>query len=116
MVMEQYKSMSFGLAIEAAKKGHSIARVGWNGKGIFVEIQVPDEHSKMSHSYLYIDTTGLVSDNPDAPKSRVPWLASQTDMLSDDWVIVKQITKALAGGATSLKVGRLKPVNTKCPQ
>jgi len=83
------KGMSFGLAIEAMKRGYKVARKGWKGKGIFVEVQEPDENSKMSHPYIYIDTTGLVTDNKHAPKNRVPWLASQTDMLSDDWEMVE---------------------------
>ena len=41
----------------------------------------------MTHPYIYIDTTGLQTDNPDAPKNRVPWFASQTDMLAEDWCI-----------------------------
>ncbi|MDX9787943.1 MAG: DUF2829 domain-containing protein [Desulfobacterales bacterium] len=81
-------NMSFGLAIEAMKKGHKVMRKGWNGKGIFCAIQFPDIHSKMTHPYIYINTTGLQTTNPDAPKNLVPWLASQTDMLSDDWQIV----------------------------
>lgn len=80
--------MNFGKAIETLKMGARVARKGWNGKGIFLELQVPDEHSKMSSPYIYIDTTGLQTDNPDAPKSLVPWLASQTDMLAEDWVLV----------------------------
>lgn len=80
--------MNFGQAIAALKEGDSVARKGWNGKGIFIELQVPDAHSKMSSPYIFIDTTGLQSDNPDAPRSCVPWLASQTDMLAEDWVIV----------------------------
>lgn len=80
--------MNFGLAIEALKKGYIVRRKGWNGKGIFIELQVPDKNSKMTHPYIYIDTTGLQTDNPDAPKNRVPWIASQTDMLADDWEIV----------------------------
>ena len=43
-------------------------RQGWNGKGVFIKLQVPDEHSKMTSPYIYIDTTGLRSDNPDAPQ------------------------------------------------
>jgi len=82
-------SMNFGLAIEAMKMGRRVRRRGWNGRGIFIELQVPDAHSKMTHPYIYIDTTGLKTDNPDAPKNRVPWLASQTDMLSDDWEIAE---------------------------
>lgn len=80
--------MNFGQALEDLKLGAKVARKVWNGKGIFIELQVPDEHSKMTHPYIFIDTTGLQTENPDAPKSRVPWLASQTDMLSEDWVIL----------------------------
>ena len=79
--------MNFGQAIEALKDGKRVARRGWNGVGIFLELQRPDEHSKMTHPYIYIDTTGLQTTNPDAPKSRVPWLASQTDMLAEDWYV-----------------------------
>lgn len=82
------KDMKFGQAIEELKLGTRVARKGWNGKGIFLELQSPDENSKMSSPYIFIDTTGLQTDNPDAPKSRVPWLASQTDMLAEDWIIV----------------------------
>ena len=78
-------SRSFGWAVACMKHGHRMRRRGWNGKGIFIELQRPDEHSKMTSPYIFIDTSGLQTDNPDAPKSRVPWLASQTDMLADDW-------------------------------
>lgn len=80
--------MTFGLAIEALKMGHRVARKGWNGKGIFLELQTPTKTSKMTSPYIYIDTTGLQGDNKYAPKSLVPWLASQTDMLAEDWVII----------------------------
>ena len=80
--------MNFGQAIEAMKQGAKVARKGWNGKGIHIEIQFPDARSKMTHPYIFIDTTGLQTDNPNAPKDRVPWLASQTDMLAADWYIL----------------------------
>ena len=79
--------MNFGLAIEALRKGFRVHRRGWNGKGIFIELQTPDAYSKMTSPYIYIDTTGLQTQNTEAPKSRVPWLASQTDMLAEDWEI-----------------------------
>ena len=86
--------MNFSEALEVLKSGvvtetksNKMQREGWNGKGIFIELQVPDEHSKMTSPYIYIDTTGLQTDNEAAPKSMVPWLASQTDMLADDWGI-----------------------------
>ena len=79
------KNANFGQAIEELKAGRRCWRSGWNGQGIFIELQQPDEESKMTSPYIYIDTTGLESENEDAPKGLVPWLASQTDMLSEDW-------------------------------
>ena len=81
--------MNFGNALEALKEGKRVARRGWNGKGIYLELQRPDAHSKMTLPYIYVVTNGLVTDNPEAPKGVVPWLASQTDLLSEDWVIVE---------------------------
>lgn len=83
------ENLSFGNALEKLKLGDKVARKGWNGKGIFIELQRPDTNSKMTSPYIFIDTTGLQTDNNHAPKSRVPWLASQTDMLSDDWCVVE---------------------------
>lgn len=83
--------MDFGQAIQELKEGGIVSRQGWNGKGIFIELQVPDKNSKMSSPYIFIDTTGLQTENKDAPKSRVPWLASQTDMLAEDWEVRSSI-------------------------
>ena len=82
--------MDFGDVIKAMKKNpeKKFARKGWNGKGIYIQMQVPDEHSANTLPYIYMVTDKLVSDNPDAPRGRVPWLASQTDMLCDDWIEV----------------------------
>ena len=84
--------MDFGDVIKAMKTDHSrkFRRSGWNGKGIYITGQWPDEHSKMTYPYIYIETSGLITDNADAPKGRVPWLASQTDMLADDWEEVER--------------------------
>ena len=72
--------MNFGEAIDALKDGKKVSREGWNGKGMYLELQVPDEHSKMSLPYIYMKT---VQDD------LVPWLASQTDVLAEDWDIVE---------------------------
>ena len=72
-------TMNFGQAIEALKQGKKVARAGWNGKGLHLELQRPDAHSKMTLPYIYMYT---------AQGDNVPWLASQTDMLSEDWVTV----------------------------
>lgn len=80
---------SFGWALNALELGLKVRRRGWNGKGIFIQLQRPDEHSKMTAPYIYIDTEGLKTDNEEAPRCRVPWLASQTDMLSEDWELAE---------------------------
>ena len=78
--------MSFSHALEAVKQGKKIARKGWNGKNMWIELQAPYEQSEMSLPYLYIE---YPAGHPAYPQgSRVPWLASQTDMLADDWFIV----------------------------
>lgn len=83
-------TFNFGEAIKYLKRGFTVARKGWNGNGIFLKLQVPDKHSKMTQPYIYIDTLGLETKNPDAPKGRVPWLASQTDVLAEDWCFVQK--------------------------
>ena len=76
---------NFGQAIEELKAGRKCWRKNWNGKGVFIELQKPDEYSKMTSPYIYIDATKLQTDNSEAPKSRVPWVVSQTDVLAEDW-------------------------------
>ena len=71
--------MDFGKALNHVKSGKKIQRSGWNGKGMWVEMQTPDKNSKMTLPYLYLNyPSGL----------KVPWLASQTDVLEEDWGIV----------------------------
>lgn len=67
-----------GWAIKEMRAGHNVTRKGWNGKNMYLSLQIPDEHSKMSLPYVYMKTV----DN-----KLVPWLCSQTDLLSDDWEI-----------------------------
>lgn len=69
----------FGIALDALRGGRRVARNGWNGKGQWIALQEPNENSKMSLPYLYIRTVG---------GDLVPWLASQTDLLANDWVEV----------------------------
>lgn len=83
--------MNFGLAIEAAKLGKRIARKGWNGKDQYVflakDLEFCTDADLSAHSggeifvhdaLAFMGTQGL----------QVGWLASQADMLSDDWYIV----------------------------
>ncbi len=68
----------FGIAIDLLKQNRKVSRSGWNGKGMWLALQVPDENSKMSLPYIYMKT---------ADNKLIPWLASQTDILAEDWSI-----------------------------
>lgn len=72
-------TFSFSKALDLLKAGHRLSRLGWNGKGMWLELQRPDAYSKMTLPYIYMKT---------ANDNLVPWLASQTDMLAEDWVEV----------------------------
>jgi hypothetical protein len=75
-----------GWAISQLKSGRRVRREGWNGKGMWLELQTPDENSKMTLPYIYIE---YPQGHPAYPNgSRVPWLASQTDILAEDWETV----------------------------
>ena len=76
---------TFGGALEALKAGQKVSRAGWNGKGLWLELQVPDANSKMTLPYIFMS---YPTDAQNTPGARVPWLASQTDMLAEDWVVL----------------------------
>ena len=78
--------LTFGDAIHFLKAGKRVARHGWNGKGMWLEMQRPDERSKMTLPYLYLS---YPNDSVNTPGARVPWLASQTDTLTEDWVVLE---------------------------
>lgn len=78
--------LTFGDAVHFLKQGKRVARHGWNGKGMWLEIQRPDAHSKMTLPYLYLN---YPNDSANTPGARVPWLASQTDVLCEDWVVLE---------------------------
>lgn len=71
--------MDFSAALRELKLGNKVARQGWNGKNMWLALHEPDEDSLMTLPYIYIKT---------ADHELVPWLASQTDLLADDWKIV----------------------------
>lgn len=86
--------MNFGEAVEALKKGKLVARNGWNGKGMFL-LLVPSSTFAVNRAPLL----GIFSEGTEitycahidmkcADGKIVPWLASQTDILSEDWEIV----------------------------
>ena len=84
--------MTFGEAIEAAKNGARIQREGWNGKRQYVELAtcisykdadgeiVNCTHDAIGNRALaFVGTSGV----------QIGWLASQADMLAEDWRIAK---------------------------
>ena len=77
-------NMNFGLAIEAARKGAKIARSGWNGNGMCLMVQTPDENSKITFSYLYISVPGCKEGT-----RLLPWQPAQVDLFQDDWFIIE---------------------------
>jgi Protein of unknown function (DUF2829) len=68
--------MTIGEAITHLKSGGKVCRSGWNGRGMWLELQRPDSGSKMTLPYVYMSTVS---------GDLVPWLCSQTDLLADDW-------------------------------
>ena len=83
--------MNFGKAIELLKKGKKVTRKGWNGKNQYIELatnisykNVDDEIININHKTIgnkaiaFIGTSGI----------QIGWLASQSDMLSDDWELI----------------------------
>lgn len=89
-------NMTFGQALEALKARQKVARAGWNGKGMWL--------SYVSKGSYDVGIGAIGADPYDlttAPKRLpwigmktadnkfVPWLASQTDMLAEDWAIVE---------------------------
>lgn len=86
--------MDFGDAIRALKRGQRVAREGWNGKGMFLFL-VNGSTFKVNRAPLlgiYPEGTEIEYhahiDMKTAQGYVVPWLASQADMLSEDWVVV----------------------------
>jgi hypothetical protein len=79
--------MTFGHAIEAMKLGKKVARAGWNGKGMWlVIIQLGNAmHTSATGIFDMLPCIGMkTADDKMCPG----WLASQTDMLAEDWQIV----------------------------
>lgn len=93
-------AMSFGHAIAALKSGYKVARAGWNGKGMWLVLVPGTPSAPLRDGTPYKTATGLDeceilpridmwTINAHGRRAMLPgWLASQTDMLADDWTIV----------------------------
>jgi len=98
--------MNFGEAIAALKDGKKVARAGWNGKGMWLvlvpgrkDVQLQPNtpygdalagNEQISHDRIEIlPHIDMWTTNSEGRRAMLPgWLASQTDMLSDDWTII----------------------------
>ena len=103
-VFEGIAEMDFGGAIKALKEGHKVARKGWNGKGMFLWLkpatEVKSEWCKDSLLKSLADDNGgsipalgticmYTHDSTGRKAILTGWLASQSDMLLEDWIIVE---------------------------
>ena len=84
--------VNFGEAIEALKHGKRVAREGWNGKGMYlllikgdaVRQAISDRYGDCGEGLPVCDAIYMKT----ADNKLIPWLASQTDILAEDWVIL----------------------------
>lgn len=94
------EGMTFGMAIEAMKRGKKVSRKGWNGKGMYLWIlpaaSVKAEWCKEPHLKTLaeqnggeVECLGSVRMKTADGKVLTGWLASQTDMLAEDWTVVE---------------------------
>lgn len=103
------EGLTFGLAIEALKLGHRVARSGWNGKGMWLSLSGPCVREIPAGAFWSDNNARYAAEQGGAAKVLpcitmktatgeilMGWLASQTDMLAEDWVIVQD---AQSGGA-----------------
>ena len=96
--------MTFGKALDALKHGHKVARKGWNGKGMFIYLvgksKVKIEQLR-NEAAVALDSTNefnrgrvvTISSHIDMKAADgsivIGWLASQTDMLAEDWEVIQ---------------------------
>ena len=87
--------MNFGNALDSLKAGYKVARAGWNGKGMFLFLVQGSTFIVNRPPLLGIYPEGTTInycphiDMRTAEGSIVPWLASQSDLLADDWELIE---------------------------
>ena len=98
-MLEKGKEGSFGEAIESLKNGFKVSRKGWNGKGMFLWLK---EGTMVKAEWCHDDELKKIAKNNGGEIEALPticlktadnkilsgWLASQTDILSNDWILV----------------------------
>ena len=79
--MKTTDRVSFSVALEWLKEGHSFCREGWNATGMWVSLHTPKAKDEMTIPYLCLYTVRC---------ELVPWVPSQTDVLANDWMLVER--------------------------
>ena len=83
--------MDFGKAIEAVKAGKRVSRAGWNGKGQYIELATCVSYKNAAGEIINVNHQAL-SNNAivfaGTSGVQLGWLASQADMLAEDWQIL----------------------------
>lgn len=81
------QALTFGDALHFLKQGGRVARAGWNGKGMWLEIHHEQNYKAVTAdgiSYPILDWIGMKT----VDDKFVPWLCSQTDALAEDWSVL----------------------------
>lgn len=92
-IMEK-KYFTFGEVIEALKLGLKVQREGWNGKGMFLYYVPESNYPAVTDIAKETFPNGMVPycayiAMKTADNKVVPWLASQTDILAEDWLVIQ---------------------------
>jgi len=94
IVVYKKEGFSFGLAIGYLKQGKKVARKGWNGKGMWLklvnmqEMDASPDCPEIAWTDKFINLPTIAMKTAD-DKLLFGWLASQTDMLAEDWIILE---------------------------
>jgi hypothetical protein len=96
-ILNQQIEMDFSLALFALRRGRKIARAGWNGKGMYLYLVGAGRYPPSTPAGRAIaagQPDGLVPYRPyiamlTVDREVVPWVASQSDLLCNDWVEVE---------------------------
>ena len=91
---ENSHNLTFGQAIEALKNGKRVSRKGWNGKGMFLYLIKGGEiASALKYGFGEYENEPTITDSIAMKTAQntivVGWLASQTDILAEDWEIIE---------------------------
>lgn len=107
----------FGGAIAALKAGHRVARAGWNGKGMWLALscdgsrEIPAANFWSPHNRAHAEANGgkatvlpSITMKTATGEILMGWLASQTDMLAEDWIVLEEVAAGIAAFEASINV------------